>query len=201
MSSNITTTSINALYPVAGQDNDSNGFRVNFGAIKTALQVAKTEISELQTKAVLTASVGDTPIAVTNDLGESAIINGGYNKFYGTRSLKVQSSTDTADNVLDASLNDGMFQEFRMYRTSTLRFSNWPADARHLYAVIRVHLIGVGSSALSLTAISSTNAGIVIQEAGFPTLEINNLAYHAIEAYTYDGGAHVFVKYLGRFDI
>ena len=48
MASNINTTTIDDTYPVAGTDNDSQGFRDNFQNIKTALGVAKTEITGLQ---------------------------------------------------------------------------------------------------------------------------------------------------------
>jgi len=48
MTSAITTTSIDESYPVAGQDNNSQGFRDNFNAIKSALNVAKSEITTLQ---------------------------------------------------------------------------------------------------------------------------------------------------------
>ena len=34
MASNIDNTSIDATYPIAGQDNDSQGFRNNFSTIK-----------------------------------------------------------------------------------------------------------------------------------------------------------------------
>ena len=49
MTSQIITTTIDATYPVAGQDNNSQGFRDNFNAIKTAFSVAKSEITDLQT--------------------------------------------------------------------------------------------------------------------------------------------------------
>ena len=52
MASNINYTNIDENYPVAGQDNDSQGFRDNFQNIKTALNTAATEITSLQ---------GDTP--------------------------------------------------------------------------------------------------------------------------------------------
>ena len=47
MASNIDSASINALYPVAGQDNDSQGFRDNFSNIKTSLTKAKTEAQSI----------------------------------------------------------------------------------------------------------------------------------------------------------
>jgi len=51
MSSQINYEDIDANFPVAGQDNDSQGFRDNFGTIKTSLQSAQSEISELQLNA------------------------------------------------------------------------------------------------------------------------------------------------------
>jgi len=51
MASTINTTNIDENYPVAGQDNDSQGFRDNFLAIKTGLGVAKSEITALQDNA------------------------------------------------------------------------------------------------------------------------------------------------------
>lgn len=48
MASSINTDGLDALYPVAGVDNDSQGFRDNFANIKTNLGHAKTEITDLQ---------------------------------------------------------------------------------------------------------------------------------------------------------
>ena len=44
MPSNINTTNLDETYPVAGQDNNSQGFRDNFSTIKTNFTTAKTEI-------------------------------------------------------------------------------------------------------------------------------------------------------------
>ena len=49
MASSISTTSIDATFPVAGQDNDSQGFRDNFSTIKSNFTAAKSEIEALQT--------------------------------------------------------------------------------------------------------------------------------------------------------
>ena len=48
MASTIDTTNLNQLYPVAGVDNDSQGFRDNFANIKTNLETASSEITALQ---------------------------------------------------------------------------------------------------------------------------------------------------------
>ena len=47
MASNINSNNIDGTYPIAGQDNDSQGFRTNFTNIKNNLAYAKSEIDDL----------------------------------------------------------------------------------------------------------------------------------------------------------
>ena len=56
MASNIDDTSIDATYPIAGQDNDSQGFRNNFSTVKNNFTAAKSEIEDLQTNTEHTLS-------------------------------------------------------------------------------------------------------------------------------------------------
>lgn len=53
----IDTSGIDADYPVTGEDNDSQGFRDNWAAIKTAFNDASSEITVLQNRS-FTGSVG-----------------------------------------------------------------------------------------------------------------------------------------------
>lgn len=48
MASNINPTNIDILYPIAGQDNDTQGFRTNFANILGNFATAKAEITDLQ---------------------------------------------------------------------------------------------------------------------------------------------------------
>ena len=48
MASNIISGTIDGTYPVAGVDNDTQGFRDNFTIIKTGLAEANSEIGALQ---------------------------------------------------------------------------------------------------------------------------------------------------------
>jgi len=66
MASKINFNNIDNGYPVAGQDNDSQGFRDNFTNIKNNLRYASEELTDLQNKVVLkTALTGTT---LQNDL-------------------------------------------------------------------------------------------------------------------------------------
>ncbi len=48
MTSQINPNNIDGAYPVAGQDNNSQGFRDNFTSTKVNFQYAADEITELQ---------------------------------------------------------------------------------------------------------------------------------------------------------
>jgi hypothetical protein len=57
MSSQITTDNIDGTYPIAGQDNDSQGFRDNFTNIKNNFAYAKSEIDDLLSKVVVKSAL------------------------------------------------------------------------------------------------------------------------------------------------
>lgn len=61
MTSLINPNDIDGAYPVAGQDNDSQGFRDNFTNIKQNFDYAASEITDLQNNAILkSALIGST---------------------------------------------------------------------------------------------------------------------------------------------
>ena len=71
MASNINANNIDGTYPIAGVDNDSQGFRTNFTNIKNNMSYAATEISDLQSKVVL--KQGLTGTTLNNDFGGSPL--------------------------------------------------------------------------------------------------------------------------------
>ena len=62
MASNINPNNIDTAYPIAGQDNDSQGFRDNFTNIKTNFEFAETEIDDLQSKVLLKSALTGTTL-------------------------------------------------------------------------------------------------------------------------------------------
>ena len=71
--STINTNGINVNYPVPGQNQSSQGFRNNFNSIVTNLNIAATEITDLQTNAVLKAALANTTL--NNDMANTLISN------------------------------------------------------------------------------------------------------------------------------
>ena len=68
MASNIDVTNIDTAYPVAGQDNDSQGFRDNFTNINQNFVEAKAEIEALQDVELIVASPPALAIGAIGDL-------------------------------------------------------------------------------------------------------------------------------------
>ena len=83
MSSNINPNNIDGAYPVAGQDNNSQGFRDNFTNIKTNFQYAENEINDLQDKVILKSAL--TGSTLDNDMGGSPLVNAQIEDFSATR--------------------------------------------------------------------------------------------------------------------
>jgi hypothetical protein len=69
--SNINPYNIDGTYPVAGQDNDSQGFRDNFTNIRNNFSYASSEISDLQSKAITTSAL--TGSTLSNNLNYNAL--------------------------------------------------------------------------------------------------------------------------------
>ena len=97
MTSQVNPNNIDGTYPVAGQDNDSQGFRDNFTNIKTNFTFAQSEISDLQAKAVLKSALNNTTL--NNDMTGATLANvrlTAYSetvKDYGTQTPGAMQST------------------------------------------------------------------------------------------------------------
>jgi hypothetical protein len=76
MTSNINPNNINGAYPVAGQDNNSQGFRDNFTNTKNNFQYAANEITDLQNKVIVSSALtGGQSIEVQNNMLGAPLTN------------------------------------------------------------------------------------------------------------------------------
>jgi hypothetical protein len=97
MTSAINPQNIDGAYPVAGQDNDSQGFRDNFTNIKTNFGYAAQEISDLQSKVVLKAALTGT--VLNNNMGGSILQNAQLQNISETRVALGAVSTGTTATI------------------------------------------------------------------------------------------------------
>lgn len=199
MTSAINYSAINTAYPVAGQDNNSQGFRDNFTAISVGLSTAKTEISALQQNAVLVQDLATSSIPVVNNLLGSTITNGLISQlnpiFYNL------GNVTSAGSLIN--INNGPVQQVRLTGSATLTFSNWgPAGS---FSSVKLIIFADQSSSRTAT-LATTNSGVMRTATGWVggtgpitvVLGTNNL-FEVIEAWTVNGGANVYLKNIGEY--
>jgi hypothetical protein len=189
--SNIDASGIDITFPVAGKDNNSQGFRENFGNIKTGLETAATEITDLQEH---TAKLN-----ADNDFDGYIIQNAVTKKLYGAVSTIVEVATPT--NV-DVSAGD--YHRITLGNANvTLTLTNWPTlDSR--YAKVRIHL--ENNQLASHTVTFATNALATVSDDNSGKFTSHAVAVPAgktviVEAFKYDygNGSKMYIRYIGEF--
>lgn len=123
--STINTNSIDVNYPVPGTNNSSQGFRNNFQSIKTNLDAAGNEITDLQNKVVLKAALDNTTL--NNDMANALISNAAI---LGFRSTTYNLGAALAGTVtVDVTLAD--VQYGTVANDVTFQFTKWaPAQTQ-----------------------------------------------------------------------
>lgn len=117
--STINTNGINVNYPVPGVNNNSQGFRDNFNAIKNNLNIAATELSDLENKVVLKQALVDTTL--NNDMANTLISNASTRSFRATTYNLGNALSGTV--LVDVSLGD--VQYGTIAGNTTFQFGSW----------------------------------------------------------------------------
>lgn len=120
MASNINPYSIDGTFPVAGQDNPSQGFRDNFTNTKNNFLYAQSEISDLQSKAILTSAL--TGQTLTNDMAGTQIRRPQLAAW--TQTL-LDNGAVAGAHTLD--FNQANFQKITTASNISIDFVNWPS--------------------------------------------------------------------------
>jgi len=98
MASNINPQIIDGAYPIAGQDNDSQGFRDNFTNTKTNFEYAAAEITDLQSKAILTAPLVGT-LTTNNNMNGEILRNMQLQQFYLTSAAELDNGAQANTTI------------------------------------------------------------------------------------------------------
>jgi hypothetical protein len=191
MTSAIVSSTIDAAFPVAGQDNNSQGFRDNFQITKDGLSQAATEISALQ--------LNTAKLNVDNDFSGNIIQNAVTNKLYGAVASAIEVAVPTNLDVSTA-------QYHRITLGSanfTLTLTNWP-DLDNRFAKVRIHLENGQLSPHTVTFATDALATVSDDDSG-------KFTSHAIVVpagktvivdawkYDYGNGSKMYINYVGEF--
>jgi hypothetical protein len=201
MTSAINPNNIDGQYPVAGQDNNSQGFRDNFTNTKTNFQFAADEITELQSKAILKTSLTGSGNVLNNNMGNAVISN--------AQLIGQTTNVVTLGNVTSSTANIvfgvGSYQTATTQGNTSLNLSGWPSAG--LYATVRLQLTTTVANATILVPASissNTNASytslryIIGRTAASNVITISNTGTYVFEFSSPDGGGNVFIQDLTR---
>ena len=188
MTSAINSTDINEAYPVAGQDNDSQGFRDNFTLIKNGLATAASEITTLQgTSARLDQA---------NDFNGNNITEANFLKT--TEEVYVSTEIESDTNI---NWSLGSYQIITVGEDITLTLAEWPTSG--VLGKIRIALKGDGSS--RTVTWSTVGGGTIKKNSSWPTVTnqvsvTSNVDPVFIDFWTSDAGLTVYAQYHGQFN-
>jgi len=212
MASNIDTQSLDEFYPVAGIDNNSQGFRDNFSSIKNNLDIASTEITTLQNKTgglTVTENALEDGSDFQGRVIEDAIarkVTPSVNTAYGTG--VAVDPIDPANTFVDCSYEDATVHVVTASEADILTIN--PVDfPPNRYAEMRLIIANAWTVDASVTIANRVGnvftddgapAGQTNWSSGILTLPANSSTNKTIvDVCTYDGGANFYAKYVGRF--
>ena len=187
MASNIDCISIDETFPIAGRDNDSQGFRDNFSIIKNNFESAKGEIEDLQFN---TARIDQA----TNFNGENIT-----NANFVACSEELFQGGPVGNTISPTIINwqEGSYHTFQVTNDIQFDFSGFPGSGK--VGKLRVEIQGDPNNiSRSINFIGSFK-----KSPNVPTLPLtitSSTHYHIFEFWTYNGGTTVFADYLGRFE-
>ena len=195
MTSNINPNNIDGAYPVAGQDNNSQGFRDNFAATFDSLEYCETEISNLQEYTV--------KWNVENTFTEDSSIKEAKFVACSEEVFDLSSSTFTGSGEKELNYANGSYQAFRLGSTGTdyiFRIQGWPnveglASNKGKYARIRVQLTSEENISRVPTFRTQNNSEIRYDSSWPTTLTISSATTPTVvEFWSYDGGDTVYAN-------
>jgi len=182
MSSNINPYTVDGTFPIANQDNSSQGFRDNFTNIKNNFIFAENEISDLQSKAIVASALNGQTL--NNDMAGTQI-----------RRPQLAAWTQTlldngaASGALVLDFDQANFQKITTSASISLNFINWPTStgAGALgYGVMRVWIV-VSDTAHTLTLPASVSIGVNDIAWSEPNVDgTNTITFDAPGNYIFD---------------
>jgi len=152
MTSLINPVDIDEKFPVAGQDNPSQGFRDNFAVIQQNFEHARTEITELQNKALFKVPLGDSDLS--NNLNGADIVSANMLDMRLKR-----SSIGAVSGIAQIDVALASYYTIATAGVIMLEFESWPEAGNYSSVYLEVSVtdtthhivlpVGVGSGETS----------------------------------------------------
>ena len=193
--SNINPQNIDGSFPIAGQDNNSQGFRDNFTNTINNFTFAAAELTDLQTNALLKGplgSVGQTGTP-TNDMEYTFITAPQLKQAVETINAIGNVSVGGSQSI---NWTTGHFQTISVTGSATLSFaSTWPES--NLWTKLRLRILSYGSTAVTFPSTVTENIQNIRGYTSGTTVYLSN-GLHEFEFSTYDSGQTVSISDLRK---
>ena len=191
MSSNINANNIDSTYPIAGVDNDSQGFRSNFTNIKNNLGHAKNEIEDLQGKVLLKSALTGTTL--NNDLAGAEISGALVSDLRHKRIDFGTNSGTLAINYSDAS-------NFTVSTNGnvSLSFTGFPAAGQVGEVTFEIQVTNTAHTLTFPSNVDKGVTGITGINPGLNRITFGTIGVRQFRFWTDDGGTSVHIDDLSR---
>ena len=188
MTSAINPNNIDGAYPVAGQDNNSQGFRDNFTNTKTNFEYAADEITDLQNNVILKAALTGTTL--NNDMNGSVLSNAQLQDMSETR-----VALGTLSGTVTINYSTGSYQTVTTNGSIILAFTSgsWPVAGALGTVAVQVYVSSVAHTVTFPTAVSINTAGIQGINTSTNTVTFAATGYYTFVFSTSDSGSTISV--------
>jgi hypothetical protein len=191
MTSNINPNNIDGAYPVAGQDNNSQGFRDNFTNTSSNFQFAADEITDLQNNVVLKSALAGT--ALNNNMQGSVLYNAQLQQMSETVvTLGTVSGTVAVNYTL------GSYQTLTTNGAVSLALSNFSTAGTASSVVVQITVTSVAHTVQIPTAVSVNARGIQGLNTSTNIITFAATGVYSFEFATSNGGATITVTEVNK---
>lgn len=195
MASLVNPSNINGNFPIAGQDNDSQGFRDNFTNIKNNFTFIKQEVEDLQAKSVLKASL--TGSTLDNNFLGSQLKNAQFKNYSETM-------YDWGNTSGEIQLDLALGNVHRIYTDGDITLNavikNWPSSLQYSRVLLYI-TISNSTHTLTIPNTISTELSNLFglrKIGGDFVINYAEASTYVYEFSSIDSGTTVYVKELTR---
>jgi hypothetical protein len=190
MASSINPNNIDGSYPVAGQDNNSQGFRDNFTNTKVNFQYAEDEINDLQSKVILKAALTGSA-GLDNNMNDALLYAAKIQDFSATKVGVTGTSGSIAINYAS-----GHYQAIGTTGSITLSFTNFPPSGQYGYLKLQINITNIAHTVTLPASVTLGTSGLQGYSAG--TITFGATGYYEFGFGSYDSGSTITIFDLNR---
>jgi len=194
MTSSINPNNINGAYPVAGQDNNSEGFRINFTNTSTNFDYAAQEITDLQSKVIVSSQLtGGAALTTQNNMLNSPLTNALVSNFAYTT-----AGIGTVSGAFTVNYTAGHYQTVTLGASSSLGFTNFPISGQLGIVNLQVTVSNTAYTLTLPTSVSVNTTGVQGLDPNTNIMEFSATGVYGFTFTTNNGGTTIVLSQVNQ---